>query len=94
MKFELTPEYIEKLEEDVKAGRIEGHLTELNETHPADIAEVVDQLSLDAGKTLVQELEEEKAADVLMELDEDIRSKILEDYSGEEIATELVENLD
>lgn len=94
MKFELTKIYIEQLEDDVKAGKLEQHLEELNETHPADLAEVVDQLSLDSGKAVIQELEEEKAADVLIELDEDLRSKILEDYSGEEIATELVENLD
>ena len=94
MKFEVTKDYIDQLEEDVRSGKLADHLEQLNETHPADIAEVVDQLSLDSGKLLVHELEEEKAADVLMELDEDVRSKILEDYSGEEIASELVENLD
>lgn len=94
MKFEVTSEYINKLEQDVIEGNAKEHLVELNETHPADIAEVVDQMSLEAGKLLIHDLEEEKAADVLIELDEDLRAKILEDYSGQEIATELVDNLD
>lgn len=94
MKFEVTTEYINQLEQDVLQGHLTNHLEELNHTHPADLAEVVDQLSLDAGKILIHELEEQKAADVLIELDEDLRSKILEDYSGQEIASELVENLD
>ncbi|AEV31124.1 Mg2+ transporter MgtE [Owenweeksia hongkongensis DSM 17368] len=94
MKFEVTSEYINQLEEDVIAGNAELHLEELNDTHAADIAEVVDQMSLEAGKLLLHDLEDEKAADVLIELDEDLRAKILEDYSGLEIATELVDNLD
>lgn len=94
MKFEVTSEYINQLEQDVIQGNTDLHLVELNDTHPADIAEVVDQLSLEASKLLLHDLEDEKAADVLIELDEDLRAKILEDYSGQEIATELVDNLD
>lgn len=94
MNFEVTNDYLEKLEEDIEAGNLQGHISEINEMHPADIAEVIDGLSLDAGKALIEEIDESKAADALIELDEDLRSKILEDYSGKEIAEELVENLD
>lgn len=94
MNFEVTNDYLEKLEEDIEAGNLQGHISEINEMHPADIAEVIDGLSLGAGKALIEEIDESKAADALIELDEDLRSKILEDYSGKEIAEELVENLD
>ena len=94
MSFELKPEYLENLEEDIQNGKLEAHLETIEDLHPADIAEIVDQLSLDSGKTLVQEVNEEKATEVLVELDEDLRAKILTEYSGQEIAHELVENLD
>ncbi len=94
MNFEVTNEYLDKLEEDIEAGKVGQHLADLNEMHPADIAEVVDGLSLEAGKVLIEVIDEDKAADALIELDEDLRSKILEGYSGKEIAEELVENLD
>lgn len=94
MSFELKPEFLENLEEDIKKGNLEARLEAIEEMHPADIAEIVDQLSLESGKTLVTEINEEKAAEVLVELDEDLRAKILTEYTGEEIARELVENLD
>lgn len=94
MNTEVTNEYIEKLEDDIATGKVENHVLEINDMHPADIAEVIDGLSLDASKLLMEVIDESKAADALIELDEDLRSKILEDYSGKEIAEELVENLD
>ncbi len=94
MSFELEPGYLEKLEDDIRNGKLEDHLEAIEDLHSADIAEIVDQLSVDAGKQLVQEIDESKAAEVLVELDEDLRAKILTEYSGVEIAHELVENLD
>lgn len=94
MSFKLEPEYIDTLQSDIESGKVGKHLQELNELHPADIAEIVDKLSFNEGKALIHELEEERAADVLIELDEDLRAKILVDYTGKEIAEELVENLD
>jgi magnesium transporter len=94
MNFELDDDYIEHLEEDLLAGKVAEHSDELAEMHPADIAEIVENLSLDAAKALIFDLEEEKSAEVLIELDEDQRADILEDYTGKEIATELISNLD
>ncbi len=94
MNFEITDGFTDQLEDDIKAGNLARRLDELNEMHPADLAEVIDSLPLDEAKTLVEHLEEELAADALVELDEDLRGKILQGYSGKEIAMELVENLD
>lgn len=94
MNFEVTKDYIESLEVDIEAGRVGQHLEQVNDLHPADIAEILDRLPLSSSKLLVEVIDEEKSADALIELDEDLRAKILEDYSGKEIAEELVENLD
>ncbi len=66
----------------------------INELYPADIAEYMDDLSLDEAKYLYTLLEKEEAADVLMELEEDVRERFLESFSTQEIAREFIDNLD
>jgi magnesium transporter len=66
----------------------------VNELYPADIAEFMDDLSLEEAKYLYTLLEKEEAADVLMELEEDVRERFLASFSTQEIAREFVNNLD
>jgi len=66
----------------------------LNELYPADIAEYMDDLSLDEAKYIYTLLEKEEAAAVLMELEEDIRERFLASFSTQEIAREFIDNLD
>lgn len=94
MSQEFEKEYINELESSIEEGKLDQHLPEIGEMHPADVAEIIDKLPLEQAKILLYELEEEKGAEVLIELDEDLRAKFLEDYSGDEIAKELVDNLD
>lgn len=94
MSFEVNTDYIHQLERDIRGGSFEKHLTTLQEMHPADLAEVLEELDLDVAKMVLEILENEQGADALIELDEDIRKKILQDYSGKEIAHDLVEQLD
>jgi magnesium transporter len=86
MQFELTKEFIEELREAISQENEElvgGYISEL---HPADIAEIIKNLSLTDSKLLYSLLEVEVAADTLLELDEDDREKLLSDLSVEEIA--------
>ena len=62
--------------------------------HPADIAEVLDELSTRKGKYLFELIEEEKAADVLVELEDDVRDKFLKTLSSEEIADQIIDNVE
>ena len=94
MSFEVKPKNIHELEKDILDGKLSERLEEIRELHPADIAEIVDQMSFNVAKELVEQLENEKVADVLVELDEDLRAKFLGEYTGKEIAKEVVENLD
>jgi magnesium transporter len=61
--------------------------------HYADVAEILDELSFDKVVYIIKLLDSEKTSAVLMELDEDIREKILQNLSAKEIAEE-VEELD
>lgn len=94
MSFEINEEYLEELEADMLAGSFAKHQSHLEELHPADVAEMLDNMEIEAASYLVEHLEEEQAAEVLMELDEDQRAEILENYTGKEIAEELITNLD
>lgn len=62
--------------------------------HPADIAEVLSHLDKDEIAFIIEKLDDELAADVLMEADEDIRRVYLENSTPKRIAAELIENLD
>ena len=67
---------------------------ELEEMHPADIAELYQDLDLSQAEYLYRLLDGDKAADVLMELDEDDRRKLLSDMDPEEIARLYIDHLD
>ena len=66
----------------------------LSEMHPADIAEVLHEVSMEEAKSLYRLLEEEHSADVLMELDEDVREKFLAALSSKEIAEQVIDNIE
>ncbi len=94
MSFDLQKIDIDQLEENILNGHSELYQDVIEDLHPADVAEIVDEISIDAAKKLVEELGSERAADVLIELDEDLRAEIISDYTGKEIARDLVDNMD
>ena len=66
----------------------------LEELHPADIAELYKDLDLEEAEYLYKLLDGDKAADVLMELDEEDRRKLLAGMEPEDIARKYVDHLD
>ncbi|MDZ7847355.1 MAG: hypothetical protein U5L96_11585 [Owenweeksia sp.] len=94
MEPSISQNFISDLQRHIEDGRLPERLPELNGMHPADIAEVVERMSVATGKELMYAIDEEIAADALIEVDEEVRAKILEDYTGAEIAQELVDHLD
>ena len=93
MKFELTKEYLEQLKLKVERQENQAIAELLNELHPADIADILENLSRDEAKYVYELLEEEVAADALMELDDEFRESILKLFSTQEIA-EQADQLD
>ena len=59
--------------------------------HHADIAEVLDELSFDQAVYIIRLLDSETTSDVLMDVDDDVREKILEQLTPKEIAEEIDE---
>lgn len=66
----------------------------LADMHPADIAELCDTLDADDARIVYRLLDNETAADVLIEMDEDNRKKILDNLTSETIAKNFIDYMD
>ena len=91
---EFSDEYIQNLRSIIAAGDEESARRELADLHPADIAELYQDLDLEEAEFLYKLLDEETAADVVMELDEEDRRKLLSNMDAEDIAKQFIDHLD
>jgi len=94
MAFTLSKANLEHLHELVAQQRDAELLASVNDLHPADIAEVLDQLDLEEAQYLFERLEHELAAEVILEVPDDRREDLLDNYTGKEIAEELIGHID
>lgn len=62
--------------------------------HAADLAEIIEDFEVVEGQSIIERLEPEMAADVLVEIDEDLRAGLLATYTTAEIADEIVGNME
>ncbi len=90
----VTQPIIDRIRDGIEHGRAHTVIAELREHHPADIAEVLDHLRIEEAALVYEALDDELAADVLVELPEDKREAILGTYTGKEIAEEVIDQLD
>jgi magnesium transporter len=94
MSFEATREYIEQLRELIEEGNKKEVAVLMKDLHPADIAEIMDDLNTEEAKFIYLLLDGEKASDVLIEIDEDDRRRFLKVIPAEMIATRFIEYMD
>ncbi len=94
MTFTISKANLERLQDLVARKQDEELLEAVRDLHPADLAEVLDQLDLGDAQYLFERLEPERAALVVLELPEDLRDNLLGNYTGKEIAEELIEHID
>lgn len=103
---EFSDQDLERIEGYIESGDRGKALEEIAELHPADIAELFRELNLRQAEWLFDLIgDREKKADVLMELDEEDRKRLLEGMNPEEIghyidmldtddAVDLIQELD
>ena len=91
IKFTISNELIEKVEQLVQSKNDEAILDLLNEYHHADIAEILEDLNTEQASYIIKLLDSEKTSEILMEMDEGDREKILATLSTKEIAEEIEE---
>ncbi|MFK6999615.1 magnesium transporter [Flavobacterium oreochromis] len=91
MEFKITPEFIAQIEHLVNENRAQELENLLQDIHFADIAEILDELDEYGANYVFKILDSEKTADALLELDDEVRVKILKNLSAKEIAEEIDE---
>lgn len=89
--FQLSEELLEQVIGDINSENDKALQTLFKEYHYADLAEIFDALQIEQAVYLFKLIDSEKTADMLTELDEDVRESILDALSSEEIATEINE---
>lgn len=92
--IQFSDEYIAEFKDIIEKNDIEKAKELLKELHPADIAELYQALNLDEAEYIYRLLDSETAAEVLVELDEDDRQKLLKRIPNEMIAKQFVEQLE
>ena len=92
--IELTKEYIENIRHIIETKDEAKAIEILKELHPADIAELYRELGHTEAVYLYQLMDSDKAADMLMELEEDDRHKLLKNMPTEVIAKQFVDKMD
>lgn len=89
--FEFSAALLETVESGIKNKNDAALQKQLNALHYADIAEILDELNLDQATYVIKLLDSETTSDVLSELEEDVREKVLQNLSVKEIAEEVKE---
>ena len=90
----MEKEFINQIEELIEhkdSTKLKETLTDL---HPADIAELCDELEPEQARFIYHLLDNETAADVLVEMDEDTRKRFLDILPSETIAKRFVDYMD
>lgn len=94
MNFDITKENIENLRELVSNSQKNEVEAILDELHAADIAELMDDLTVEEAKFIYLLLDGEKASDVLIEIPDNDRKRFLNLLSPEFIASKFIEHMD
>ncbi len=89
--FELSKEIIQEISQLISDKKNKEIKKKVREIHYADLAEIINELNFQQSIYLIKLIDSDKTSDVLTELDEDVREKILETLSEKEIAGEIKE---
>jgi magnesium transporter len=91
MEFKITKDLILELEQHIVNKNDKELEILLNDMHHADIAEVLDKLDFEEATYIFKVLDSEQTAEILLELEDDLRENILSRLTPKEIAEELDE---
>ena len=91
MQFKISKELLAQIEQLIHDKNDQELEVLLNDLHHADIAEIFDELDIDEAIYIFKILDSEITAEILTELEDDVREKILSGLSAKEIAEELDE---
>ena len=91
MQFKISKEFFQEIESLIANKNERELLRMLEDIHFADIAELMNELKGEDAGYLFKILDSEVSSEILLELDDEVREKILNNLSAKEIAEELDE---
>lgn len=94
MNPETNKDFLSILTENIREQNSKSILESFAELHPADIADFFQDLEVEEQSYIISLLDNEVAADVLLELEEEDRKGILRLLSPKEIAEDLITEMD
>jgi len=89
MKFELSNVYQEWLEKMIEQNESLAIQQSLQDIYPADISSVLYEFNAEKSKYVLDLLKKEVSAEIISNLEEDVRKKFLKNFSSTEIASYL-----
>ena len=89
MELELSKEFLERIQLMIENEETVAIQDELKDVHPADIADIMESLSLEEAKFIFDLLDNDITSDVLIEFDEDFRVKFLKLLSVNDIVDQV-----
>ena len=90
----MTQEFINHIKELIEKKDSVLLQEAVSKLHPADIAEICLELTTEQARFLYRQIDNETAADALIEMDEDLRNELLEELPSEAIAKRFVNYMD
>jgi magnesium transporter len=93
VQFELTKEFLERFQQAVEAKEDSFIQTTLEGVNPVDISELLDEFDPEESKYVIDLLDSEVGADIIIELEEDTRKDFLANFGSTEVA-QFIDNLD
>ena len=90
-RFQIDSLYLNEIKERILKEDKKSLKRKLKSIHYADLAEIIESISINHATFLIKLLGSEKTADALADVDPDIREGILDQLSAKEIADEVLE---
>lgn len=94
MATELNIEFLEKLREFIDSKSDSEAFSLVKDLHPADIADLFEEINFEEAKYLFLLFDAKLAADVVVELEEDEREKLLAAIPNDVIAKQFIDNME
>ena len=91
MSFEITDILLEEIKVHIRNEDDTVLLELFEDVHHADVAEILDEVNWDEALYLLRLLDSETTSEALMELDDDVRERLLDSLTPKEIAEEIEE---
>jgi magnesium transporter len=89
MQFELSKEYIERLQTAIEENDTAFIVNTMEEQHPADITAVLHELDTPESKFVTDLLPKDITADIISNLDDDTRKRFIKVFDSDEVAALL-----